>query len=129
LSEGNVKKLPVCGATKPDGTACERIVGAPGKPCYAHDDTRKADRRASASKAAKSKLSSEIVSIRAEARQIMVDLREHRLTRGDANVLLQGCNLLLKSVSEARKQSEFDDVRAEIAELRDLYEARRDSFG
>ena len=124
-----VTELPICGAVKADGTPCERIVGASGQLCYSHDTTRKADRVASASKAAKSKLSSEIVAIRAEARQIMQDLRDEEIDRGDANVLLQGCNLLLRTVAEGRKQSEFDDIRGEMAELRSLFEQRRETYG
>jgi len=92
--------------------------------CYAHDPSRKEDRRRSASTAAKSKLSSEIVAIRAETRQIMEDLREGELERGDANVLLQGCNVLLRTVGEGRKQNEFDEVRTEIEELKARFATR-----
>ena len=129
MSGDSVVKLPLCGAKKPDGSACERIVAASGQRCYSHDPSRKDDRRRSASTAAKSKLSSEIVAIRAEARQIMQDLRDEEIDRGDANVLLQGCNLLLRTVAEGRKQSEFDDIRGEMAELRSLFEQRRETYG
>jgi hypothetical protein len=64
LADDNVTKLPICGEKKADGSPCERIVGAPGQVCYAHDPSRKADRRRSASTAARSKLSAEVVAIR-----------------------------------------------------------------
>jgi hypothetical protein len=129
LVDDNVTKLPICGAKKNDGGVCERIVSAPGKTCYAHDPTRKADRRRSASTAAKSKLSAEVVAIRAETRQIMEDLREGELDRGDANVLLQGCNILLRTVDQGRRQAEYDEVRREMAELRELFENQRAMHG
>jgi len=125
LADDNVTKLPICGKKKADGRPCERIVGAPGQPCYAHDPTRKDDRRRSASTAAKSKLSAEVVAIRAETRQIMEDLREGELDRGDANVLLQGCNILLRTVDQGRRQAEYDEVRTEMSELRELFEKQR----
>jgi hypothetical protein len=129
LSDDNVKKLPTCGTEKSNGLPCERIVSKPGEPCYAHDESRKADRKRSASTAAKSKLSSEVVAIRAEARQIMADLREGELDRGDANVLLQGCNILLRTVDQGRRQAEYDEVRREMAELRELFENQRAMHG
>jgi len=124
LADGNVTKLPICGKKKADGRPCERIVGAPGQPCYAHDPSRKEDRRRSASTAAKSKLSAEVVAIRAETRQIMQDLRDGALERGDANVLLQGCNILLRTVDQGRRQAEYDEVRTEIEELKARFATR-----
>src|SRR5215208_2362715 len=129
LSDDNVTKLPICGAKKNDGGVCERIVSAPGKTCYAHDPSRKEDRRRSASTAAKSKLSSEVVAIRAETRQIMADVRAKKLSRGDANVLLQGCNILLRTVDQGRRQAEYDEVRGEMAELREMFEKQRSMYG
>ena len=129
MSDDNVTKLPICGRKKADGTPCERVVGAPGQPCYSHDETRKADRRRSASTAAKSKLSAEVVAVRAETRQIMEDLRAKKLSRGDANVLLQGCNTLLRTVDQGRRQAEYDEVRVEMRELRELFENQKALYG
>ena len=129
MSDDNVTKLPICGRKKADGTPCERVVGAPGQPCYSHDETRKADRRRSASTAAKSKLSAEVVAVRAETRQIMEDLRAKKLSRGDANVLLQGCNILLRTVDQGRRQAEYDEVRVEMRELRELFENQKALYG
>jgi hypothetical protein len=127
--EGNVRDLARCQATKADGNPCERVVPVSQKFCYSHDASRREDRRASASKAARSKLSSEIVAIRSEIRQIMADIRSGDLNRGDGAVLLQACGLLLKAVSEGRKQSEYDEIRGEMAELRQIFEAQRGVYG
>ena len=129
MSEDNVAKLPTCGKKKADGTLCERIVAASGQPCYSHDPARKEDRRRSASTAAKSKLSAEVVAIRAETRAIMQDVRSKKLSRGDANVLLQGCNILLRTVDQGRRQAEYDEVRTEMGELRELFEKQRNLYG
>lgn len=129
MDNDNVRKLPVCGKNKADGTPCERIVGASGQLCHAHDPTKREQRRRSASTAAKSKLSSEVVAIRAETRQIMADVRAKKLSRGDANVLLQGCNILLRTVDQGRRQAEYDEVRGEMAELREMFEKQRSMYG
>jgi hypothetical protein len=55
----------------------------------------------------------------------MEDLRNKKLARGDANVLLQGCNILLRAVDQGRRQAEYDEVRGEMAELRELFEKQR----
>jgi len=125
----NETNLPRCQGIRSDGQRCERVVGASQQFCYSHDASRREDRRASASKAAKSKLSSEIVAIREEIREIMDAVREKKLTRGDGAILLQGTGMLLKTVSEARKQSEYDEIRGEMAELRQLFEAQRGVYG
>ena len=43
-----------CSATKPDGSSCERIVGASQAYCYAHDPFNAEKRRRDAAKAGKS---------------------------------------------------------------------------
>ena len=123
----NIRELPRCGETKADGSPCERIVGASQSYCYSHDPNRANDRRKSASTAGKSKLSSEIISIRSEIREIMEGIREEDIDKGAGSVLLQGCGLLLKAVAEGRKQSEYDEVRSEMAELRELFESQTES--
>ena len=59
----------------------------------------------------------------------MADLRAKKLSRGDANVLLQGCNILLRTVDQGRRQAEYDEVRSEMAELRELFEQRKALYG
>jgi len=70
-----------------------------------------------------------VVAIRAETRAIMQDVRSKKLSRGDANVLLQGCNILLRTVDQGRRQAEYDEVRTEMGELRELFEKQRNLYG
>jgi hypothetical protein len=53
-----------CTAVKPDGTPCERIVGASHIYCYSHDPTREGERRRNASKAGKGGRSMEIKALK-----------------------------------------------------------------
>ena len=59
----------------------------------------------------------------------MEAVKEGDIQRWDAAVLLQGAGFLLKTISEARKQSEYDEIRGEMAELRQLFEAQRGVYG
>jgi uncharacterized NAD(P)/FAD-binding protein YdhS len=117
----NGTNLPRCQGIKSDGTRCERVIGVSQTHCYSHDVTRAQERSKNASTAAKSKLSTEIVAIRTEIREIMSDIRSKRLTRADGAVLLQGCGLLLKAVNEGRTQTHFDELRGQIEELEAMY--------
>jgi hypothetical protein len=125
----NVPDLPRCQGFKADGTRCERIIKPSETLCYSHDESRSAERRANASRAGKGNLSSEIVSIRAEIRRIMDDIRDGELQRADGAVLLQGAGYLLRSVAEARKQNEYEEIRTEMEELRTMFEQQQTKGG
>jgi len=119
----NVPDLPRCQGFKADGTRCERIIKASETLCYSHDESRSAERKANARRAGKGNLSQEVAEARDEIKKIMEQIREGELSRADGSVLLQGAGLLLRAVTEARKQNEYDEVRAELRELRELYES------
>jgi hypothetical protein len=124
-----VRTLPTCAGKKADGSQCERIIGTSSSYCYAHNPANSAARSKNASRAAKSKLSGEVVAIRAEIREIMDGIRNTKLSRGDGSILLQGCGMLLKAVNEGRRQAEFDEVRNEMGELRELFKQTREADG
>ena len=121
----DVRTLPRCQGKKASGEQCERVVGAGSVYCFAHDPKHAERRSRSASKASKSRLGAEISGIKREIREIMDGVKEGEISRSDAAVLFQGSGLLIKAVSESRKQAEFDEVRSEIAELREMFEANK----
>ena len=53
-----------CAATKPDGSPCERIVGASRVYCYAHDPSNADRRRRDAAKAGRSTPNAELKEVR-----------------------------------------------------------------
>jgi hypothetical protein len=55
--------MPRCAATKQDGTACERIVRASQRYCYAHDPATAVQRSRNASKAARTNPSRELSAV------------------------------------------------------------------
>jgi hypothetical protein len=53
-----------CQGIKSDGTRCERLIGASQEYCYSHDNSRAAERKTNATKAAKSKTGLELVAVK-----------------------------------------------------------------
>ena len=124
MSDDNGTNLPRCQGIKASGERCERVIQASQTHCYSHDKTRAAERKSNASKAAKSKLSSEVAWVRAEIKKIMGEVREKKLSRGDASILLQGCGHLLKAVSDGRRQEEHEELRRDVEELKQRFATR-----
>ncbi len=108
--------MPRCTAEKPDGTLCERIVGASQTFCYAHNPQRAQARSRAASKAARSKMpGNEIAHLKEE----LVDLKSQVL---DGAVDRQDAEAVLKIVRAIRELIEQDRKQRELIELADLHE-------
>ena len=102
--------MPRCSATKPNGTGCERIVGASQTYCHAHDPSRSEQRRRAASKAAKSKPNREVAEIKQRLQTLADDVLEGQVARADAAVVSQIYNVLLRTVETERKIREQEDL-------------------
>ena len=106
--------MPRCVGSKPDGTPCERIVGASQSYCYSHDPERQEDRKRSASKGGRSggrgrPLSeapgaSELADIKGRLRALIEDVRTGAIERSDAAVCAQLYNTLLRAVEAEHKR-------------------------
>jgi hypothetical protein len=102
--------MPTCSATKPNGTGCERIVGASQTFCHAHDPSRSEQRRRAASKAARSKPNREVAEIKQRLQTLADDVLEGQVARADAAVVSQIYNVLLRSLETERKIREQEDL-------------------
>jgi hypothetical protein len=71
--------MPRCAASKPDGSPCERIVGASHIFFYAHDPERSAERILNASNAARSKPNRELAALKGQLREIAEGVRTGEL--------------------------------------------------
>jgi hypothetical protein len=114
--------VPRCSATKPNGTGCERIVGASQIYCHAHDPSRSEQRRRAASKAARSKPNREVAEIKQRLQTLASDVLEGQVARADAAVVSQIYNVLLRSVEAERKIREQEEL---IERLEGLEQTRK----
>ena len=116
-----------CAALKPDGTPCERIVGEAQLHCYSHDETRAGERRANASKAAKSKGSTgELAEVKAQLRTLADDVVAGDIDKGSASVAAQVLGVFIRAVEQERKVREQDELEERLAALE---QARGDKRG
>lgn len=109
--------MPRCSAFKPDGTPCERIVGASQSYCFSHDPERSDERRRNASKAAKSKPSRELHDIKAQLQSIADQTIAGELDVRRATASTQALNALLRAVEVERRVREAEELETRLAEL------------
>ena len=106
-----------CSGSKPDGSPCERIVGASQTYCHAHDPSRSEQRRRAASKAAKSKPNQEVAGIKQSLKDLAEDVLEARVGRADAAVVSQIYNVLLRTLEAERKIREQEELMERLEDL------------
>jgi hypothetical protein len=118
----SVRTLPTCQGKTAAGTPCERIVSSSATYCYAHDPTRATERSTNASRAAKSKASTELREIKSQLKGLADDVVSGKITSGKASVASQVFGVLLKAFEAERKFVAIEDLKAEVAEVREMYE-------
>jgi|SRR5215203_5282339 len=90
--------MPRCNGSKPDGTPCERIVGASQSYCYSHDPARSEERHRAASKAARSKPNREIQDIKTRLSELADNVLNGDVDKGVGAVASQVLNVYLRAV-------------------------------
>jgi hypothetical protein len=122
--------MPRCIGKKADGSACERIVKASQRYCFAHDPSTAAQRKNNAAKAARAKAKArsgtlgEIDKTKGLVQGLIVRLLDGRVSRGEATAAFQGLNTLLRAIELERSVREVEVLEAEIKELRQALERR-----
>jgi|SRR5215211_1729064 len=106
-----------CAGTKPDGTPCERIVGASQTFCFAHNPAKAEQRRRAASKAGKSKPGWELVEVKRQLRGIADDVIAGRLETSKGSVAAQVLGVFLRCVEQERRQRELEELAGRIQAL------------
>jgi hypothetical protein len=109
--------MPRCAGYKPDGSSCERIVGASQSYCYSHDPARSDERRRSASKAGKSKPSKELHTIKGRLAALADGVLLGTIDKGDASVVSQIWNTYLRAVSVELKIKEATELEERLEAL------------
>jgi hypothetical protein len=117
--------MPRCSSSKPDGTPCERIVGASQSYCYAHDPTRSEDRRRAASKAGKSKPSRELIKLQEHFEELAEQVLSGEVKRGDAAVVAQLLNGARACVRDRLKALEQEELIGRLEHLEEVMEANK----
>jgi hypothetical protein len=109
--------MPKCSATKANGTPCERLIDAAAIYCYSHDADRADQRSRNASKAAKSKGSTELMEVKAQLRRIADDVLAGDLEKGRGSIAAQVLGVFVRVVEVERRIKETDELEERLAAL------------
>jgi hypothetical protein len=117
--------MPRCAASKPDGSPCERIVGASQRYCYAHDPARSEERRRNASRGGKSRANGEIADLKGQLRKLAADVLSGEVGRSEAAVVNQILNTRARLIELERKIKEQEELEARLEALEEVLSQRR----
>lgn len=117
-----------CAYIKPDGERCQRIVSSTATHCYSHDPSKAEQRKANAKRAGRAggkgrakPLSEEVGEIKGRLRGLVAAVLtgdpEKRVEKGDAIVLNQIFNTLLRAIEIERKTHETEELDERLEEL------------
>jgi hypothetical protein len=109
--------MPRCTATKDDGTACERIVSASQKFCFAHDPSTAEQRSRNASKAARSKPTRELTAVKERLRKLAEQVLSGEVDEEPASVAARVYGVYLRAVEQERKVREQEEILERIEAL------------
>jgi len=106
-----------CRANKEDGTPCERIVGASHSYCYSHDAARAPERARNAAKGGRGRGNGELRGLKTQLRDLADAVLGGSVDRGDAAVVNQIWNTIVRVVEQERKERELVDIEERLARL------------
>ncbi len=106
-----------CAGTKRDGGQCTTIVKPSQTHCYQHDPARAGERRRNASKAARTRPSKEITSIKAQLAEMVETVLSGAVPTAPYAVANQLINTRLRAIEIERKAKETDELEARLEEL------------
>jgi BMFP domain-containing protein YqiC len=116
--------MPRCAASKPDGSPCERIVGASQRYCYAHDPARSEERRRNASRGGKSRANGEITDLKKQLKELAEGVLTGDVGRSEAAVVNQILNTRARLIELERKIREQEELEARLEALEDVLKRR-----
>lgn len=114
-----------CSATKPDGSSCERIVGASQAYCYAHDPSNAEKRRRDAAKAGRSTPNGELREVKGLLKKLIQQVLSGELETSRAAVANQCLNTRLRTLEVERKWKETQELEGRLEAVEGVLKGRR----
>ena len=108
-----------CGGSKPNGSACERIVGASQSYCYAHDPNRREERQRNAARAGRGGggTNREIRELKAKLSKLYEDVIARRIDPRVGAVANQIINAQLRALALGRELYQTDELADRLKAL------------
>jgi hypothetical protein len=116
--------MPRCAATKPDGSPCERIVGASQSYCYAHDPANAEKRRRDAARAGRGTPNAELKEVKGLLKKLTHQVLSGELLTSSAAVANQLINTRLRAIELERKWKEIEELEARLEAVEGVLKRR-----
>jgi hypothetical protein len=113
-----------CAATKPDGSPCERIVGASQRYCYAHDPANADKRKRDAAKAGRSTPNAELKEVKGLLKKLTQQVLSGELGTSSAAVANQLINTRLRAIELERKWKEIEELEVRLEAVEGVLNGR-----
>jgi hypothetical protein len=114
-----------CGAITASGGRCSATVRPGAEWCYNHDPARAQERRRNASRAARSRPSRELATIKGRLEELTEQVLAGSVDRGRAAVANQLINTRLRAIELERKVRETEEFETRLETLEDALEQNR----
>ena len=116
--------MPRCGANKPDGSPCERIVGASQSYCYAHDPSNADERSRDAARAGRSTPNGELKEVKGLLKKLTQQVLSGELGTSPAAVVNQLLNTRLRALELERKWREIHELEERLSAVEEVLRGR-----
>ena len=113
-----------CTATKPDGSSCERIVGASQPYCYDHDPSNAEKRKRDAAKAGRSTPNGELGEVKSLLKKLIQQVLPGELETSRAAVANQCLNTRLRTLELERKWKETQELEGRLEAVEGVLRGR-----
>jgi hypothetical protein len=113
-----------CAANKPDGSPCERIVGASQTHCYAHDPSNADKRRRDAAKAGRSTPSAELKEVKGLLKKLTQRVLAGELGTSQGAVANQLINTRLRAIELERRWKEVEELEERLEAVEGVLRGR-----
>ena len=115
-----------CAGIKRDGGRCTVAVGAGKQHCYAHDPARENERNRNASRGGRTKRGGgELAALKRHLRDLAAEVLDGTVDRGDAAVVNQIYNTLIRAIEQERKNLETGELAERLEAMEEVLKERR----
>ena len=114
-----------CAGIKRDGGRCAVVVGAGKDHCYAHDPDRSDERKRHAQRGKRTKGGGELAALKRQLRDLAAGVLDGTVDRGDAAVINQIYNTLIRAMEQERKNLETGELAERLEAMEGVLKGRR----
>jgi len=114
-----------CAGIKRDGGRCAVVVGAGKDHCYAHDPDRSDERKRHAQRGGRTKGGGELAALKRQLRDLAAGVLDGTVDRGDAAVINQIYNTLIRAMEQERKNLETGELAERLEAMEGVLKGRR----